>query len=87
MAVKNHSSLTLAPLIWILISQRDNILLKHYVAYQVWLVTRKPSKGQSLAEYGLILALIAVVCIGALTTLGGNLKAKLAYISGQIGGA
>ena len=36
-------------------------------------------KGQALAEYGLILALIAVVCILALTAIGlaisGNLQA------------
>jgi len=30
-------------------------------------------EGQSLSEYGLILALIAVVAIAALTTLGSNI--------------
>jgi pilus assembly protein Flp/PilA len=30
-------------------------------------------RGASLVEYALLLALIAVVCIGALTTLGVNL--------------
>ncbi len=30
----------------------------------------KDEKGQALAEYGLILALIAVICVGALTLLG-----------------
>ena len=33
--------------------------------------------GQGLAEYGLILALIAVVCIGALTLLGSGIAGKL----------
>ena len=62
------------------------MMLKHYVAYQVWLASQKPAKGQSLAEYGLILALIAVVCIGALTGLGSTLSAKLGAISAAIGG-
>jgi pilus assembly protein Flp/PilA len=31
-------------------------------------------KGQGMVEYGLILALISVVVIGVLTTMGGNLK-------------
>ncbi len=38
-------------------------------------------EGQGLAEYGLILALIAVVCIAALTTLGGDLQGILGDVS------
>jgi pilus assembly protein Flp/PilA len=41
-------------------------------------------KGQGLAEYGLILALIAVVCIVALQTLGGGISNTLGSISGQL---
>lgn len=37
----------------------------------------KDEKGQALAEYGLILALIAVVCILALTALGTGVRAQL----------
>lgn len=33
----------------------------------------RPQKGQSLAEYGFILALVVVVCIGALQLLGQNM--------------
>jgi pilus assembly protein Flp/PilA len=33
---------------------------------------RRREEGQALVEYALILSLIAVVCIGTLTTLGGN---------------
>jgi pilus assembly protein Flp/PilA len=41
----------------------------------------KDEKGQALAEYGLILALIAVICIVALTALGTNVSAKLTEIA------
>ena len=34
-------------------------------------------EGASLAEYGLLIALIAVACIGALTAFGGAVRDKL----------
>ena len=34
----------------------------------------RKDEGASLAEYGLLLALIAVACVGALTALGGKLS-------------
>jgi pilus assembly protein Flp/PilA len=41
-------------------------------------------KGQALAEYGLILALIAVVCIIALVALGVAVSGQLDQISAQM---
>ena len=41
--------------------------------------------GQSLAEYGLCIALIAVVCITALGTLGNTLSQKLGCIAAAVG--
>ncbi len=38
-------------------------------------------EGQGLAEYGLILALIAVVCITILGTLGGSIAGKLGEVN------
>ncbi len=38
-------------------------------------------EGQGLAEYGLILALIAVVCVGALTLLGTSLNGKIGEVT------
>jgi pilus assembly protein Flp/PilA len=43
--------------------------------------------GQALVEYGLILALVAVVCIAALTTLGVNVAAQIQAIADAIGAA
>jgi pilus assembly protein Flp/PilA len=61
------------------------LMLKQYVALQVWLVTRKkPSKGQSLAEYGLILALVAVFCIIALKTLGNSISNMMNNLANTI---
>jgi pilus assembly protein Flp/PilA len=47
------------------------------------LQTRK-EEGQGLAEYGLILALIAVVCVAALIALGGGIAATLGSITAQL---
>jgi len=41
-------------------------------------------RGQSLAEYALILALIAVVAIVALTLLGGNIATMLNTVSAEL---
>jgi pilus assembly protein Flp/PilA len=40
--------------------------------------------GQALAEYGLLLALIAVVCILALTALGLAIAGTLSSITGSM---
>ena len=50
-----------------------------------WLVTRyEREDGQALAEYGLLLALIAVVCIVALTALGLAIAGTLSTITGKL---
>ena len=41
----------------------------------------KDDKGASAVEYGLLVALIAAVIVGAVTLLGGNLKATFDYIA------
>jgi pilus assembly protein Flp/PilA len=43
--------------------------------------------GQALTEYGLILGLLAVACVAAVTTMGGNIKNLLQSIATAIGGA
>ena len=47
----------------------------------------KDEKGQALAEYGLILALIAVICVVALQTLGGGVNTALTEIADAVTGA
>ncbi|MBC8448502.1 MAG: Flp family type IVb pilin [Chloroflexi bacterium] len=41
-------------------------------------------EGQDLAEYGLVIALVAVVAIAAVTLLGGSISTILASIGGAI---
>ncbi len=40
--------------------------------------------GQDLAEYGLVVALIAIVAIAALTLMGTSISSSLSQIAGSI---
>ncbi|MEA3345831.1 MAG: Flp family type IVb pilin [Chloroflexota bacterium] len=54
-----------------------------------WLRMRLPlerEEGQSLAEYALILALIAVVVIGILATLGDTISSVFEEVVSALGG-
>ncbi|WP_018086673.1 Flp family type IVb pilin [Desulfurispora thermophila] len=44
----------------------------------------RDENGQGMAEYGLILALIAVVCVLALTMLGGGLRDKFTEVNNNL---
>jgi pilus assembly protein Flp/PilA len=60
-------------------SKISNWVLKTYVTMQ-----DKQEEAQGLAEYGLILALIAVVCIAALTALGTGISGKLGSLTAAL---
>ena len=47
----------------------------------------RAEEGATMVEYGLMVALIAVVCIAAVTTLGTNLSAKFTSVSTSVGAA
>ncbi len=47
---------------------------------------RRYKKGQSMVEYSLILVLIAVVVIGVLVIMGGEIKAIFTNIVGALAG-
>jgi pilus assembly protein Flp/PilA len=44
----------------------------------------RDNKGATAIEYGLIAALIAVAAIGAMTTLGSNLRQTFTTVSGNL---
>ena len=43
-------------------------------------------RGQGMVEYGLIIALVAIVVIGALTALGGGIEETFESISDALSG-
>lgn len=50
----------------------------------VWSGCEQREKGTTAVEYALMVALIAVVIIGAVTTLGSSLQAKLTSVNGSV---
>ena len=62
-----------------------NSWMKYYFYMTNFLTMADDEEGQSLAEYGLILALIAVVCILAVTALGNGIKGQLNTLSSEFG--
>lgn len=45
---------------------------------------RDDTRGVTMLEYGLIAALIAAVCVGAVTTLGTNVNTQITTVAGSI---
>ena len=63
-------------------------MITQYQVLAAWLTAHITSdRGASLVEYALLVALIAVVCIAAVTTLGKNASSKFSSVGNSIGGA
>jgi pilus assembly protein Flp/PilA len=60
-------------------SKLQNWALAKYAA-----IKSRDEEGQGLAEYGLILALIAVACVAALIALGTGISGTLGAITGNL---
>jgi pilus assembly protein Flp/PilA len=61
------------------------MLTKLYTAAVSRLTALKSKKGQTLVEYGLILALVSIVVIAVLTLLGDQLKNIFSKITDTLG--
>ncbi len=59
-------------------------MYKDIVHYLQARLNIKSERGAALVEYALLLALIAVVCIVALTQLGGDAKSKFSNVGSSI---
>lgn len=57
-------------------------MLEKFITLMI--IGRDEEKGATAVEYGLMVALIAIVIIGAVTTLGGNLNALFGDIAARI---
>jgi Flp pilus assembly pilin Flp len=69
-------------------AQSNNIRSNHHGVTGITLTCPLPagrrSTGQALVEYSLILALIAVVCIAVLTSIGQECRQKLELVEEAI---
>jgi len=54
------------------------------LATKLYLRCRRQEEGASLVEYALLVALIAVVCIVAVSLLGSNASAKFSSVASAI---
>jgi pilus assembly protein Flp/PilA len=61
-------------------------MITSYEFLATWLRARfDEERGASLVEYALLVALIAVVCIAAITLLGNNAASKFSTVAGSVG--
>ena len=60
-------------------SKIQNWAIEKVIAFK-----QRDEEGQGLAEYGLILALVAVVCVGALSGLAGGINGTLGSVTGSL---
>ena len=61
-------------------------MITQFQFLSTWLTSHiKSERGASLVEYALLVALIAVVCIAAVTTLGKEAADKFSDVGNSIG--
>ena len=61
-------------------------MITQFQFLSTWLTSHiKSERGASLVEYALLVALIAVVCIAAVTTLGKSAADKFSDVGNSIG--
>lgn len=59
-------------------------MLTSYEYFLAWVASRHGDRGASLVEYALLVALIAVVCIAAVTLLGQSASSKFSSVASSI---
>jgi pilus assembly protein Flp/PilA len=64
----------------------SEFMMQKYLEINNWIESLKREEGQTLAEYALLLALIAIVVIAALLTLGPRITAIYDQITAALSG-
>ena len=59
-------------------------MLKLFVALQNTLAMARDEKGQTMAEYGVVLAVITLVIVGTLLALSGAINGALVRVQGAL---
>jgi pilus assembly protein Flp/PilA len=59
-------------------------MLSRLVKLQVKVAALRSDRGATAVEYGLMVALIAIVIIGAVTLLGGNLSTLFNHVATSV---
>ena len=62
-------------------------MVTSYSFLAAWIRAHMSERGASLVEYALLVALIAVVCIAAITTLGTEASSKFSTVGASIDAA
>jgi pilus assembly protein Flp/PilA len=62
------------------------MLTKFYIMVSVYLAALKNEEGQGMAEYALIIAIVAVLLIAGLAGLRGGIEGALSDIVSGLGG-
>lgn len=62
----------------------NDFLLSLVVRSEDLIASREDEEGQTLIEYGLIIALISIVAIVALTLVGGNISNIFNSVAGKL---
>jgi pilus assembly protein Flp/PilA len=62
----------------------SEFMMQKYLEIATWIESLKAEKGQTLAEYALLLALIAIVVIAALLLVGPKISTIFTDIAAQL---
>jgi pilus assembly protein Flp/PilA len=62
----------------------SEFMMQKYLEINNWIESLKREEGQTLAEYALLLALIAIVVVTAVTLLGGQLDKVFTRITNEL---
>ena len=65
----------------------SEFMMQKYLEINNWIESLKREDGQTMAEYALLLALIAIIVMVVLAALGGQIKSIFTQITEQLGGA